>query len=114
FLEDQGPFAERKRTFETEPRDSAATGAESMVRAAFNHPDGAPDLFKSVLCRQTVCKVEIRWNSDRLGAYVAGMTRISVDFDPEFASGPGGPPNPDQTRPVTVYLKRKPPAAATN
>jgi hypothetical protein len=112
FREAQGPVAERKRTYESEPRDSAATEAESVVRKAFQHPDGAPDLFKSVLCRQTVCKIELRWTPDRLGAYVAGMTRASVDFEPEIAVSPAGPPGPDQTKPIEVYLKRKPPSAA--
>jgi hypothetical protein len=111
FLEDQGPVAERKREYESEPRDSAANEVESIVRSSFAHPDGAPDLFKSVLCRQTVCKVELRWSQDRLGAYVAGVTRAVVNFDPEVAVSPAGPASADQTRPIEVYLKRRPPAA---
>jgi type IV secretory pathway VirB10-like protein len=112
FLEDQGPVAELKHVYESEPRDSAASAVESVVRAAFAHPDGAPDLFRSVICRQTVCKIDMRWAPDRMGAYVAGMTRASLDFAPEFAVSPAGPAGSDQTRPIVVYLKRKPPTAA--
>jgi len=112
FAQDVGPVAELKRDYESEPRDSAASEAEGTVRAAFAHADGAPDLFRSVLCRQTVCKIELRWAPDRMGAYVAGMTRASVDFAPELGVSPAGPTNSDQTRPLVVYLRRKPPSAA--
>jgi hypothetical protein len=112
FLEDQGPVAERKREYESEPRDSAASEAETKFRAAFAHPDGAPDLFKSVLCRQTVCKIELRWAPDRMGAYVAGMTRSSLEIEGEIAVSPAGKAGSDQSRPIEVYVKRKQPTAA--
>jgi hypothetical protein len=108
FAKDQGPVAEYKQLYETEPRDSAAHETESAIRAAFTATDGAPDLFKSVLCRQTVCKVELRWSVDRLGAYVAGITRAAVGFNPTVGVTPGGPMGEDHVRPIDVYLKRKP------
>jgi hypothetical protein len=108
FAKDQGPVAEYKQLYETEPRDSVAHDTESAIRAAFTAADGAPDLFKSVLCRQTVCKVELRWSVDRLGAYVAGITRATVGFNPTVAVTPGGPLGEDHVRPIDVYLKRKP------
>jgi hypothetical protein len=111
FTQDTGPVAEWRQRFETEPRDSAAAIVESSVRTAFAHPDGAPTLFKSVLCRETICKLELRWSPDRLGPYVAGMTRAMVQFDRQVAASPVGPPDADHVRPIEVYLKRAAPAA---
>jgi hypothetical protein len=112
FAEDQGPLAEYKQKYESEPRDSGAGAVESMIRASFAHPDGAPSLFKSVLCRQTICKLELNWAQDRMGAYVAGMTRAVVQMDPQIAvakaavadraSGSG-------EREIEVYVKRRSP-----
>jgi hypothetical protein len=111
FAKEQGPVADYKRLYETEPRDSNAHETESAIRAAFSNTDGSPDLFKSVLCRQTVCKIELRWSVERMGAYVAGITRATVGFMPSVAVAPGGPPGDDHVRPIDVYLKRKPLAA---
>lgn len=108
FAKDQGPVAEYKQLYESEPRDSVAHETESAIRAAFAPTDGAPDLFKSVLCRQTVCKIELRWSVDRVGAYVAGITRATVEFSTSVAVTPAGPLGDDHVRPIEVYLKRKP------
>jgi hypothetical protein len=111
FAQDTGPVAERRQRFETEPRDSAAATVESFVRAAFAHPDGAPTLFKSVLCRETICKLELRWSADRVGPYVAGITRAMVQFDRQVAASPVGPADADNVRRIEVYLKRAASAA---
>jgi hypothetical protein len=109
FAKEQGPVAEYKQLYETEPRDSAANVTESEIRAAFSAADGAPDLFKSVLCRQTVCKLDLRWSNDRMGPYIAGITRAAAGgFSPTVAVSPGGPLGDDKVRPIEVYIKRKP------
>src|SRR5262245_57262744 len=50
LLEPRGPVAERKQTYESEPRDSAASEVESTIRASFWPEDGPPGLLRSVLC----------------------------------------------------------------
>lgn len=109
FAKDQGPVAEYKQLYESEPRDSAANETEAAIRAAFVASDGSPDLFKSVLCRQMLCKLDLRWSNDRKGAYVAGITRaVAGGFSPSVAVTPGGPLGDDNVRPIEVYIKRKP------
>jgi hypothetical protein len=109
FAKEQGPVAEYKHLYETEPRNSAANETESALRGAFVAADGAPDLFKSVLCRQTVCKLDLRWSNERMGAYIAGMTRVAASgFSATVAVAPGGPIGDDKVRPIEVYIKRKP------
>jgi len=111
LIEQRGPVAERKLAYETEPRDSAASEVEGLIRSAFAHTEGSPNLLRSVLCRATVCKIELHWSPDRLDAYIAGVSRAAASFDGEVAIVPAAAMRPDRIRPVDVYLKRLPPAA---
>ena len=109
----QGPADEYRRSYESEPRDSAASDVEATIRAAFSHPgDDAPGMFKSVLCRQTICRIELNYSEERMGAYVAGMTRATAAMDSNIAVAPLGPMR-DAVRPIEVFIKRqsKEPAA---
>jgi len=108
FDEVRGPLEELKRRFEHEPRDSAASDAESTIRAAFEPEQAHEQLLRSVLCRSTICRIELRWSSAKLGAYVAAMGRMSVRFAPEFASTVAAPAAVDPNRSVELYVERKP------
>jgi hypothetical protein len=103
----EGPVDELKALFASEPRDSAAPPFESRIEAAFRH-EGVPDaLFKSVLCRQSVCKIELRWAPERSMGYMIGMTLVSADFDKAPpAIDPVGEPAADGTLIVHVYWPR--------
>jgi hypothetical protein len=85
FDREMGPVAEYKERFASEPRDSAANDAEQQVRDAFKLTDSASPVFRTVLCRKTVCKIEVRLTPDQLGAYVAGMGRLTQNFDKKLA-----------------------------
>ena len=85
FEHDVGPVAAYKERFGSEPRDSAANDAELLIRDAFQLSDSPSPVFRSVLCRKTLCKVEVSLKADQLGAYVAAMTRITQHFDKELA-----------------------------
>lgn len=108
FDEVRGPLDELQRRFEHEPRDSAASDAESTIRAAFEPEQAHGELLRSVLCRATVCRIELRWTASKLGNYVAAMGRLSVRFAPEFASTAAGPEAGQQNRSVELYVERKP------
>jgi hypothetical protein len=108
---DQGPVAEYRKQFETEPRDSTANALEGELRAAFPESDGVPDLIKSVLCRQTICRMEMRWSQDRMRAYILGFTRFQHKIQIPVAVSPVGPKNPDGLQLVEVYMKLKAEAA---
>jgi hypothetical protein len=106
FVRPRGPLAEYKQRFENEPRDSAASDLEDRMRAAFLPGDAAPELFKSVLCRESICRLELRYHPSRLGAYVAAFTRMSPNFERALASEPNGEAGADQVRVIEVYLRR--------
>lgn len=110
FTRENGPLAEYKAQFDREPRDSAAVEAEQQLRAAFEPKDAPTPVFRSVLCRETICKIETRFTSDTLGAYVAAMTRIvHAKFDPKLATERTAVSEAGEIS-VTVYAKRPPPA----
>jgi hypothetical protein len=109
---DQGPVAEYRSQFESEPRSSSASDIEADLRAAFPASDGAPDLVKSILCRQTLCRMEMRWSQDRMRAYIVGSTRLRKKVEIPLALSPVGPKARDGQQLVEVYMKLKSPTAA--
>ena len=109
FAEPLGPVEEYKQRYAKEPRDSAASEAESLISAAFKPSDTRETLLRNVLCRETVCRLELSLSQAELGAYVAAMTRISQDFDREFGVNPLPSSKNDATRAVEVFVKRTKP-----
>jgi hypothetical protein len=108
FSRENGPLAEYKAQFEKEPRDSSANEAEQLVRGAFDPKDSPMPVFRSVLCRETICRIEARVSVDTLGAYVAAMTRIVHEkFDAKLASERTSLAEAGEVS-VTVYAKRPP------
>lgn len=73
--ERSGPVAELTHAFAKEPR----------IESEFRKSDVAPGLLKSVLCRESVCRVEVRWTPDRAVAFMSAFTRLSADFEPDIA-----------------------------
>ena len=110
FTRENGPLAEYKARFDKEPRDSAAGDAERLVRDAFVLQDGPKPVFRAVLCRETICRIETRLSLDSMGAYVAGMTRmVHWKFDGNLASERSALAEAGEVT-LTVYAKRPPPA----
>lgn len=111
---DQGPVAEYRKLFESEPRSSNADELETQIRSAFPAGDGAPEMFKSVLCRETICRIEMRWSQDRRRAWMVGLSRLgrypykNAGFQTPLALSPLDPPSKEGTRLVEVYMKRRP------
>jgi hypothetical protein len=104
--EPSGPIAELKKAFEKEPRDSAARLPEARIESEFIRSDITPGLLKSVLCRKSVCKVEVLWTPERAIAFMSAFTRLSADFEPDIALDPHGPADARQELQVDVYLPR--------
>jgi len=112
---DQGPVDEYRKLFESEARASDAGEFEQRLRTALLGNDRATtDLFKSVLCRQSVCRVELRWSMERLRSYVAALNRAHRMFKPPVALSPVGPVDRDGTRPVELFLMKRAPLLAAD
>ncbi|HKU37680.1 MAG TPA: hypothetical protein VJR89_06020 [Polyangiales bacterium] len=104
---DQGPVAEYRALFQSEPRDSDAAEIEGKLRGSFLDSDGAPDLIKSVICKRTVCRLEMRWSMERMRPYAAGLNRANQLVELQKALSPVSAADSQGIRLVEVYLKRR-------
>jgi hypothetical protein len=102
----EGPIDEYKSKYEHEPRDSTAQAAESAVQSAFRQADVPPGLFKAVLCRQTICKIEVHWAEDRASGYMAGLMRVFSSVGQKMAFEPLAGPDATGNYELNVYVQR--------
>jgi hypothetical protein len=65
--------------FQKDPRDSAATEVESSLRKLFRGPRMPAGLLRSVLCRQSVCKLEIYYVPQHDVFYHGIMAKLGAD-----------------------------------
>jgi len=107
-----GPLDELKHAFETEPRASAARDLELRVEAELKKPDLPEGLYRSVLCRSSVCRIQMRWRPERLNAYNVALVRMlhifgmGVGIDPAL-------PDTDNEVDIDVYMRRATAPAAS-
>lgn len=106
---DQGPVAEYRSAYESENRNFESAEIEAMLRKSFAETDTTGELIKSISCRATVCKLEMRWSMARMRAYVGGMSRSQKGFKLPFALSPVSPADGKGIRLVEVYMKRQAP-----
>jgi hypothetical protein len=104
--EPSGPIDELKQRFRSEPRDASGEAAEAVVRKAFSDKEVDRGLLKSVLCRRSICRLEINWSSPRHMGYVIAMTRLASEFRGNLAISPVDPPTTDRPMLVEVYWPR--------
>jgi hypothetical protein len=105
--ERQGPVDRLKEQFEKEPRDSAAHAIESRIQEAFRDPAIPPSVLSSVLCRKTVCRVQVRWTEEHATAFLLAVTKLMPDLSTDLAFAPG-PRDSAGAIPIEVYWGRKP------
>lgn len=107
LLPPQGPVDELRRQFDGEPRPSSAGEREARIEQVFRQPSVDPGLLKSVLCRQTVCKVVVGWSQRRMSDYMVAITGLLPMFDPTIAVSPVASPDAEGIYDATVYLRQK-------
>jgi hypothetical protein len=105
----EGPVDESMQLYATEPRASDASNLEARIQQAFRRPEVPPELLKSVICRQTVCKVEVRWNPERVVGYMGAFMDLIREFDSRQMAVSPGTRDPNGVVPVDVYLRRSAP-----
>jgi hypothetical protein len=102
----EGPVEQYKATFQSEPRDATAQTDETAAQAAFRTPDLPAALFKSALCHQSICRIEVAWTKDRQIAYMTGFTRLlgAVGQKTAVEAQPG--PDGSGEYPLTLWIQR--------
>jgi hypothetical protein len=104
----EGLVDEYKASYAREPRDSAAQLAETAVQTAFRGADVPPGLLKSVLCHQTICKIEVHWSAQREPGYMGAMMRVVGAVGQKLAVESLGAPDANGNAELNVYVVRGP------
>jgi hypothetical protein len=107
---DQGRSTSTASQYRTEPRDYDAGRTEAWLRESFSKAPGASDLLRAVSCRETICKVDLRWSMKRMHPYLDGIMRSQNFVEHSIAVSPVGSSDSFGVRPLELYLKRKPPS----
>lgn len=103
----QGPVEELAQRFAGESRDSSSPSADERVKSAFDDPAIPDDTLRTVECRRSVCRAELRWSPERDAAYVLGLTRAVGSFEAPLGINEAGPADADGLRPLVVYFGLK-------
>jgi hypothetical protein len=103
----QGPVAELERKFEAESRPSAARELEATIETTFRRPPLDPQLLHAVTCRQSICKLELRWSKERMDDYMIAITQLLPSFEDAVGVSPAADQPEDGQFDVTVYLQRR-------
>jgi hypothetical protein len=64
------------QSFDGAPRASDAGAIEGSIRRLFRGDDVPSGMLRAVLCRQAVCKLELRWTAEHDAAYQRAMNEL--------------------------------------
>ena len=104
--ERRGPVEELARRFENEPRASASAEPEARIREAFRTQGVASDVLAGVLCRESVCKLDLRWSRKGAMAYMGALMKLDGSFNLKgMAVAPGDRTADADRYPVEVYVE---------
>jgi type IV secretory pathway VirB10-like protein len=99
----QGPVDELARRFAGESRGHDSQHAEANARKAFTDPTIPPDMLRTIECRRSVCRAELRWSEQSNNGYVLGLTRAVGSYSAALGIAQPGEPEADGRRSVVTY-----------
>jgi hypothetical protein len=105
----EGPVDELSAAFDKEPRDSAAADVEAAVQRDVRELNIPSRLFRGVLCRSTVCRIQLRWEPELRLPYMMLMTRLASEFSDRPGIDPAPAPDAQGTLALDVYWRRQQP-----
>lgn len=103
-----GPIEEMKGRLKSDRRDARAHEYEELIRRSFREKDIPEGLLESALCKQSVCRVSLRWSPDRHMGTMAGLMRLIPSFAEQVAFDPAATANRTGETELDVYFARKP------
>lgn len=100
-----GPVDELREAFERDNRPSSAAQLERKIEAAFGRSEIPAGMLRSVVCRQTVCKVEVNWRPEYMQAHMLAFMVITQELGIRSgAQEPIAREGSDEVVQVNVYL----------
>jgi hypothetical protein len=93
--------------FEADPRDSAAGETEIAIRKLYRAPNMPDGLLRTVLCRKSVCKLDLHWSVEHDEAYREVLDYLADDNAKNIATR-ARDPDKNGTVEVEAYWIRRP------
>jgi len=106
----QGPVAELKTAFDSEPRDALwAKDAESKIATVFSGEDMPDALLDKSACQKTVCRVDLTWSQENAAPYLDAVEELHKVFSTDYAIAPQAPADKEgeDALAIHVYVMRK-------
>jgi hypothetical protein len=106
----QGPVAELKTAFDSEPRDALwAADAESKIATFFSGEDMPETLLDKSACQKTVCRVDLTWSQENAAPYLDAVEELHKAFGTDYAIAPQAPADKEgeDALAIHVYVMRK-------
>jgi hypothetical protein len=106
----QGPVAELKTAFDSEPRDALwAKDAESKIATVFSGEDMPEALLDKSACQKTVCRVDLTWSQENAAPYLDAVEELHKAFGTDYAIDPHAPADKEgeDALAIHVYVMRK-------
>lgn len=74
----RGFVAALEEVYESSPRASNAGKSEAELVRLFRSEGGSAELLRSVLCREHVCRLELRWTPASAGLYERALEELTA------------------------------------
>ncbi|HKP61247.1 MAG TPA: hypothetical protein VJV78_31180 [Polyangiales bacterium] len=93
--------------FDNDPRDSAAGESENALRKYYRGPRMPAGLLRSVICRQSVCKLDLHWTAEHDEAYRDAIEFLA-DGNAKMVATRAAAPDKHGAVEVEAYWVRRP------
>ena len=103
----RGFTAALEERFATDARDPDANAAATALRERIGAKDLPPGLLRTIECRRTTCKLELRWTLANDAAYQKLTATLMGDNAKLFATRAFPPPDKAGAMPVDGYWVRR-------
>jgi hypothetical protein len=93
--------------FDADPRDANASQTETDIRKLYRAPRMPDGILRSVVCRQSVCRLDLHWSADNDEAYRDVLDYLAND-NAKFIATRARPQDKYGTVEVEAYWIRRP------
>jgi hypothetical protein len=88
-----------------ESHDTSAADDERWLRGLFARAASPPGMVRSIVCRRSVCKLELHWTAQHDAPYRKVMDELGA-VNAKFLATRAGEPEPGGAVPVSAYVAR--------
>jgi hypothetical protein len=99
-----GPVSRLKARFGSESASDASKTNERRLSETVLQTGPPPELLDDVVCRRTVCRISMRWKTERMIPLMQAVGVLRRDYDRNLGTDAPGPLGKDAVRHVDLYV----------